>query len=325
MTHPTHTIVYLTPAGPPVHSIMQEVVPPGLSLVCPDTRDRQAVLAALADATFVITVKLDAVLMAAAPRLRLVQLAGVGFDGIDLGEAARRKLPVAQTVAGTIHGVAEHTLLMILALYKHLREADASVRRGEWLVWQLRPQSHTLMGKNVGVLGLGRVGREVARRCRAFGTQIGYADPQRAPAEIEAELAATFMTKDELLAWADVVTLHLPLGPSTRNVIGEAELARMKRTAILVNTGRGGLVDEAALARALDAGQLAGAGLDVFAEEPPPPAHPLLRARNTILSPHIATGTRESVVEKTRAACENFQRVLRGERPHDVVNPEVLS
>jgi phosphoglycerate dehydrogenase-like enzyme len=316
-------IVYLVPGGPSVHELMRQVIPRELKLVCPDTKDRKQVDHALSDATFVITVKMDAALMAAAPGLRLIQLAGVGFDGVDLAAASARGIPVCQTVVGTIPGVAEHTLLLMLALYRRLFEADASVRRGEWRVWQLRHESHTLVDKNVGILGLGRIGREVALRCRAFGARITYHDPIRAPADVEAALGATYLTKDELLASADVVSLHLPLSAATRNVFGAAELGRMKRTAIVVNTGRGGLIDEEALAVALEEGRLAGAGLDVFANEPPEPTSRLLRAPNTVLTPHIATGTRESVLAKTRAACENFLRVLAGQAPTEVVNQAV--
>lgn len=318
-------VAYLVPGGPPIHEIMRAEMPPALYLLTPDTGRRDDVLAALSEAEFVIAVKMDAALIAAAPRLRLIQLAGVGHDGVDLGAATARRIPVAQTVEGTIVGVAEHTLLMILAVFKRLCEADASVRRGEWLVWQLRPTSYTLAGKRVGIVGFGRIGREVARRCRAFETEIGYYDPFPARPEIERELGARRLGLDQLLGWADVVSLHLPLSPETRGLIGARELGLMKPTGVLVNTARGGLVDEEALARALAQGRLGGAGLDVFAAEPPDRAHPLFGLASTVLSPHIATGTRDSVAEKTRAACANFLRVLQGEPPANVVNPEALA
>lgn len=317
-------VVYLVPAGPPIHEIMRAEVPPGLRLVTPDMGRRDEVLRALAQATFVITAKMDAFLVAAAPGLRLVQLAGVGHDGVDLGAASARGIPVAQTVDGTIEGVAEHTLLMILALYKRIVEADASVRRGEWLVWQLRPTSHSLFRKKVGVVGFGRIGRAVARRCRGFDAEIGYYDPIQARPEVERELAAHYLRLHELCAWVDVITLHLPLSAETKGIIGERELSLMKPSAVLINTARGGLVDESALAGALATGRLAGAGLDVFATEPADTSQAIFRAPNTLFSPHVATGTRDSVAEKTRAACANFLRVLQGEPPLYVVNPEVL-
>jgi lactate dehydrogenase-like 2-hydroxyacid dehydrogenase len=318
-----YKIVYLVTGGPPIHEIMRGETHAPLELVTPNVSNRAEVIKELADADFVIAVKMDAELIAAAPKLKLIQLAGVGFDGIDLAAANARKIPVAQTVEGTIDGVAEHTMLMILGLYKHIAQADASVRRGEWLIWQLRPTSYTLLEKNVGILGFGRIGREVARRCLAFKTNIGYYDPYRAKPEVEREFSATYMEKDALLSWADVVTLHLPLAPETKNLIGEAELRRMKRTAILVNTARGGMIDEAALVKALNEGTIAGAGLDVFEKEPPG-KHPIFECKNTLLSPHCATGTRDSVIAKQRAACENFLRVARGEAPENVINAAAL-
>jgi len=313
-------VVYLVPAGAPVHDLMRGAMPPGLRLVTPDTGRHDEVLRALAQASFVITVKMDATQIAAAPKLRLIQLAGVGHDGVDLGAATAAGIPIAQTIEGTIEGVAEHTLLMILALFRRLLEADASVRRGEWLVWQLRPTSHSLFRKRVGVVGFGRIGRAVAKRCWGFETELAYYDPVRASAEDERALGARFLPLAELCSWADVVTLHLPLAPATRHIIGERELALMKANAILINTARGGLVDEAALARSLAEGRLAGAGLDVFDEEPADTSGAIFRAPNTLFSPHIATGTRDAVVEKTRAACANFLRVLQGEPPRNVVN-----
>lgn len=320
-----HKVLYLSyDDARPIFEIMRREMPEGLELVLPRSRERGELLREIAEADFAIAIRMDAEMIASAPKLKLIQLAGVGYDGVDLAAATRAGVPVALTVEGTIVGVAEHALLLILALYKRLLEADASVRRGEWLVWQLRPGSYTLAGKTVGIVGLGRIGREVGVRCRAFGATLCYADARRADASVERELGARFLPLDDLLAAADVVTLHLPLLPETRRAFGDREFRRMKPTAILINTARGGLVDEAALVRALQEGRIAGAGLDVYESEPPDPGNPLLRLPNVVLTPHIATGTRDSIVQKTRAACENFQRVLREERPLNVVNEDVF-
>jgi lactate dehydrogenase-like 2-hydroxyacid dehydrogenase len=181
---------------------------------------------------------------------------------------------VALTPEGTTIPVAEHVFLLILSLYRNLLPAATALREGRWLQWSLRSRSFNLVGKRLGIVGLGRIGREVARRGRAFGCQIIYTDLARAPAEVEAELEATYASLDDLLAQADIVTLHVPLTEATRGLIGARELARMRPSAILINTARGGLVDEEALYRALVTGQIAGAGLDVFAQEPPPPDTP---------------------------------------------------
>lgn len=321
-----HQILYKVPAGQPIHDIMRAVVPDGFELVTLESNDDSELISALGQADFVIAINLDRRMIDHAPKLRLIQLAGVGFDGIDIKCATERGIPVAQTVEGTITGVAEHTLLLMLAIYKRLVEADASVRRGEWLVWQLRPESFTLAGKTVGIFGLGKIGRAVAVRCRAFETTVLYHDVMRLDAETERALGIEFVGRDELLRRSDIVTLHAPLLPETRAAFGAEEFGRMKNSAILINTSRGGLVDEAALVRALEEGRIAGAGLDVFESEPiRDKDHPLYRMKNVILTPHIATGTRDSVIEKTRAACDNFRRVLDGERPLNVLNEEVFA
>lgn len=318
-----YTVLYKFPAGEEAHRLMRAEMPSGLRLVTLASERRAELFEKLSAADFVITAKLDAEMIAAAPDLKLIQLAGVGFDGVDVAAATMRRIPVAQTVEGTITGVAEHTLLLILALYKQLLVADAALRRGEWLVWQLRPQSYTLSGKTVGVAGFGKIGRAAARLCRAFGARVIYHDVCRADETTERELGAVQVSREELLATADVVTVHTPLSPDTRGSFGEAAFRRMKPTAIFINTSRGEVVDETALVHALQEGWIAGAGLDVFGQEPLTRVHPLLRFPNVVLTPHIATGTRDSIIEKTRAACDNFRRVIDGARAVNVINPAV--
>jgi D-3-phosphoglycerate dehydrogenase len=316
-------ILYKFPAGPEAHALMREVLPPELELLTLETADAAELRRKLAIADFIITAKLDGAMIAAADKLKLIQLAGVGFDGVDLAAATARGIPVAQTVEGTIIGVAEHTLLLMLAVYKQLIVADAALRRGEWLVWQLRPTSYTLYGKTVGIAGFGKIGREVARRCHAFGARVLYHDMFRADEATERELGATQVARDELLATADVLSVHTPLSAETRGSFDEAAFRAMKPTAVFINTSRGEVVNEAALLRALQEGWIAGAGLDVFEQEPPRADHPLLQLSNVVLTPHIATGTRDSIIEKTRAACDNFLRVIHGERPINVINPQI--
>jgi phosphoglycerate dehydrogenase-like enzyme len=325
MTGKDYRVLYKVQSGSSIHDIMREVMPDCLKLVTLAGEDKEELLGKLGDADFVIAVKLDAEMIGVARRLKLIQLAGVGFDGIDLKAATRSRIPVAQTVEGTIIGVAEHTILLILALYRRLIEADAGLRRGEWLVWQLRPESYMLYGKTVGIFGLGRIGREVANRCRAFGAEVLYHDPYRLEQSREAELGVRFIERDDLLRQSDVVTLHLPLSPDTRRFFGEREFRLMKPSAIFINTARGDVVDEEALICALRERWIAGAGLDVFEPEPPQQDNPLFGLKHTVLTPHCATGTRDSIIEKTRAACDNFLRVIGGERPHNVINPEVFA
>ena len=210
--------------------------------------------------------------------------------------------------------------MLILAVYKRLVVAHGSLVRGEFLQFALRPTSYELAGKAVGLVGMGRIGREVARRVHAFDAHVLYADPVVAlSAAEETALGAARVGLDELLAGSDVVSLHVPLTAETRALVRRETLAKMKPGAVLINTARGALVDEAALVEALRTGRLAGAGLDVFEREPPGADNPLLALDNVILTPHIAAGTRDALIEKMRAAFANMQRVLRGERPVNLV------
>jgi phosphoglycerate dehydrogenase-like enzyme len=231
----------------------------------------------------------------------------------------QRGVYVALTPEGTTTGVAEHTFLLLLALYKRLREAEAKLRAGGWPVWELRPQSSEIAGTRIGLVGFGRIGRAVARRAIAFEAQVIYYDPIRAESDAEEALRAEFQPLDILLRVSDVVSLHLPLSQRTRQLIGERELRAMQRHAVLLNTSRGGLVDEVALINALKVGWIAGAGLDVFAQEPPPPDHPLLRLENVVVTPHIAAGTIDAFRAKMQAVAANVRRLALGVPPKNLV------
>jgi phosphoglycerate dehydrogenase-like enzyme len=316
---PNYHVVYLEPVPADVEAVVRARLPPDFTLTV--RREHEPVAAAIATADFVLvaTTPLPAEALAAAARLRLIQHQGVGYDKTDVAAAAARGVPVALCPAGTSVGVAEHVFLLILSLYKRLLAADAALRRGEWLQWELRSSSYELAGKTLGLLGLGRIGREVAARARAFGARVIYHDVVPAQAEVEQALSARPVPLGTLLAEADILSLHLPLTRQTRHCIGALELAQMKPTAILINTARGPLLDEAALLQALNAGRLAGAGLDVFESEPVPASHPLLRLPNVVVTPHIAAGTVDALVAKLDACFGNMQRITQGQAPRDVV------
>jgi D-3-phosphoglycerate dehydrogenase len=316
---PEYRVVYLEPIPAAVEAIVRSRLPAGFELVVRPADEPVAAAVAGADFVLVATVGLDEAALAAANRLRLIQHQGVGYDNIDLAAARRRGIPVAICPAGTSVGVAEHVFLLVLALYKRLLEADASLRRGEWLQWALRPTSFELAGKTIGLLGLGRIGREVAVRARAFAANVVYFDPVRPDTAIERSLGVTWLPLDEVLAASDVISLHLPLTSETRKIIDAAALARMRPSALLINTARGPLVDEVALAEALRAGHLLGAGLDVFDREPPPVDHPLFALPNVVVTPHVAAGTVDALRTKMDACFANMRRVLAGDEPVDRV------
>jgi glyoxylate reductase len=312
-------IVYLEPVPPEVEAIVRSCLPEGFTLHTRTEDEAPTDVVGKADFILVATTPLTAELIAAAPRLKLIQHQGVGYDNVDVAAAAQAGVPVGLTPEGTSKPVAEHVFLLILSLYRKLLTANWTLRQGRWLQWELRPQSYNLVGKRLGIVGLGRIGREVAQRGRAFECHLLYYDVVRAPAEVEGELGVEYTPFHKLLAQSDVVTLHVPQSEETLGMIGAAELARMKPTALLINTARGSLVDEAALHHALTSGQLAGAGLDVFATEPPAAYHPLLGLDNVVATPHVAAGTRDALATKMRAAFGNMQRVAQGRAPRNLV------
>lgn len=258
-------------------------------------------------------------MLAAAPKLRFLQVAGVGVDHVDLDAARRLGIAVANVAGANAVSVAEHVVMAILALMRGLATAHEAMRAGEWPLTRWMATARDLAGRTVGIVGMGRIGREVAARLLPFGVALLYHDVRRLPAADEDALGVTYVVLDDLLASSDVVTLHLPLTPETRNLLDRERLGRMKPGALLVNTARAELVDEAALVEALGSGRLGGAAIDVFAPEPPPPDHPLRRLPNVLLTPHGAGVTAEAQERIAQGALTNVLRFLDGHPLADVV------
>jgi len=258
-------------------------------------------------------------LQAGTPRLRVVARNGIGVDTVDVQTATELGVVVTNAPSVNADSVADFTFALLLALVRNVVEADRSVRAGDWppLV------GVELRGKCLGLVGFGRIGQRVAQRAKGFGIRVVAYDPQPDRAAAEA-LGVELVDFARVLEESDFLSLHLPLTPQTRHLLGEEELRRMKPGSFLVNTARGGVVDEAALARALREGWIAGAACDVFEEEPPRTS-PLLQAPRVLLSPHMASHTREAMARASRVAAENVLAVLRGQHPPHAVNPEVLS
>lgn len=250
----------------------------------------------------------------AAPRLRAVHKVGAGFDKIDVATAARRGVQVTAGAGVNADQVAEHTIALMLGLLKRLRDGDIAVRAGRWPKNEFRPTMRDLGGSVVAIIGMGTVGSAVARRLRAFDCVLRYTDVERRP-ELERELDLSFGPIDEILRGADLVTVHVPLMPATRGLVGAAELSRLPPTAFLVNTSRGEIIDEGALVEALNTRRIAGAGLDVFAIEPPPQDHPLMRMDHVLLTPHVAGSSRRNIARLADQARDVFDAFLRGVPP----------
>lgn len=237
--------------------------------------------------------------LAACPRLRVISVWGTGTDHVDLAAANRRGIPVRNTPGVSAVSIAEHTLALLLAVARHIPQADGATRRGEWP----RGQSVELNGKTCGVIGLGAIGRRFAQLAAAIGMRVvaWTMHPREVPGIEMVEL-------DNLYRTSDVVSVHLRLSPETEGMIGAAQFALMKPGAILLNTARGAIVDEAALVEVLRSGRIAGAGLDVFTVEPLPPRHALTELPNVVLTPHCAGITPEALEAGLRMAVENLWR-----------------
>jgi D-3-phosphoglycerate dehydrogenase / 2-oxoglutarate reductase len=245
--------------------------------------------------------------IAAATRLEVIGRAGAGVDTIDVEAATERGIIVMNTPGGNTTAVAEHTLALVLALARRVPVADATLKAGRWE--KNRLQGVELLGKTLGILGLGRIGTEVARRALGFRMQVLAYDPYLTREAAE-RLGVESVELDELLSRSDFITIHTPLTGDTRHLIGEAELARMKPGVRLINCARGGIIDEAALARALESGHVGGAGIDVFEQEPPPADHPLLRFEQVVLTPHLGAATDEAQSAVALAIADQVADVL---------------
>ncbi|MCS7002796.1 MAG: D-glycerate dehydrogenase [Dehalococcoidia bacterium] len=266
--------------------------------------------------------RITADLIAAAPRLRVISNYGVGFDNIDVAAATAKRVLVCNTPGVLTDATADLTFALLLATARRLGEAERLLRAGQWRDWS--PSllvGAPVAGRTLGIVGLGAIGSAVARRARGFDMTVLYCGSPK-PA-VEAATGAQRRSLDDLLAESDFVSLHVPLTTATRHLINAERLRRMKRTAILINTARGAIVDSAALAEALREGVIAGAGLDVFETEPLPADDPLRTLDNVVLLPHIGSATWSARTAMADLAADNLLAALAGRRPPAPVNPEV--
>lgn len=276
-----------------------------------------------ADALIAQYAPLTASAIARLPHCRIIARYGIGVDNIDVGAATARGIWVTNVPGFCATELAEHTLALILSFARRLDRLDHAVRRGQWETIGVMGPTRRLSELTLGLVGFGRVGREVARRARAFGMRV-LATAPHTTAETMATYEVEKTSLDNLLARSDFISLHLPLGEETRHLIDARAFSRMKPSAYLINTARGAIVDEAALIAALREGRIAGAGLDVLEREPPAPDNPLLGLENVILTPHASYYSDDSLAQLQTGVAEEVVRVLRGERPHSPVN-EVMT
>jgi len=278
------------------------------------TRGADAVLNCYAKMTARVIEKLD--------HCKIIARYGIGVDNVDLAAATTARILVTNVPDYCVDEVSDHALALILSLSRRIIAADAGVKSGNWSV-TAHAEIRRLRGQTLGVLGFGKIAKALASKVQPLGMKVLVHDPYLEPALIAQE-GAEAVNLDRLLAEADAISIHVPFSPETHNLLGQGELARMKPTAFLINTSRGGIVDELALAESLKARRIGGAALDVLSVEPPPPDHPLLQAPNIILTPHLAFYSRQSVIELQTKAAEEVARALKGEPPRSPVNREVL-
>ena len=272
-----------------------------------------------------LTDRVDATVMERAGRLKVVGNMSVCFDNVDVGEATRMGIMVTNTPEVLTETVADFTIGLMLTVARRIVEADRYVRGGRWrFQWSPMMMVGTdVYGKTLGIYGLGRIGLAVARRAKGFGMKVLYNDAVRNErAEVDNGIA--FASLDDLLAEVDFLTIHVPLTPMTRHRIGRRELGLMKRSAFLINTSRGPVVDEKAVYSALARRRIAGAALDVFEEEPIGPRNPLARLTNVVLVPHIGSASIETRTAMAELAARNIVVALKGDTPPNLVNKEVL-
>jgi glyoxylate reductase len=293
----------------------------------PERIPRPELLARVADKDGLIcllTEKVDEELLSKAPNLKLAATVSVGFDNIDVAACTRHGVIATNTPGVLDETTADFAWVLIFAVARRLLEGVEMIQSQTWKGWDLDQLCGAdVWGKTLGIVGFGRIGRAVARRARGFGMKILYSDALRVAEEVERELGAEYVEFDRLLTESDFVSLHVPLLPSTRHLMSTPQFARMKRTAFLINTSRGPVVDEAALVAALDSGKIAGAALDVFENEPK--VHPgLLGRKNAVLTPHIASASLETRTRMAMIATENAIALFDGRRPPNALNPEVV-
>jgi glyoxylate reductase/D-3-phosphoglycerate dehydrogenase len=315
-------IVFVTDF-PDAADVAREMAPSGFEMIIAPARSAEY-KAAMREAEYLVGFVdglVDEELYTDGPKLKLIQLLSAGYDKADLSAARKAGVPLSNNGGANSVAVSEHAMLLALAVSRQLIVQHTSVANGRWR-GNSTPRVHEVRNRTMGIVGLGTIGKKTARLAKAFGMAVNYYDIARLREDEEDALGVRFRLLRELLRTSDVVSLHTPLNPSTHHLIGAEELALMKPSAILVNTARGPVVDETALYEALAANKIAGAGLDVFDQEPPPQDNPLFGLDNVVLTAHLAGPTFESNIARVRNAFDNVQRVARGEAPLWVV-PEL--
>ena len=314
-------VVFLHGLHPRIVEAIVSLNPPGFTTIPVDGKIPEGQqVEAVKDADFIMNfrAKLTEPILRGAKKTRLVQVLSAGYDRLDLKLLRELKIPVANNGGANSWAVADHAVLAMLTLYRRMLHADPAVRAGKWQAAIDGLNTFEMANKVVGIMGFGNIGQKVARRVQAFDAVVQYYDIFPQPPERERELRVKRVTRDELFRTSDIITCHTPLTNDTRHVVNRARLATMKPTALLINASRGEVIDESALFEALQAKRIAGAGLDVFEQEPVDPKNPLLTLDNIVVAPHSAGTTWDTWFRRADFAYQNMRRVWDGAPPQAV-------
>lgn len=317
------TIVLLDMTAPERADRLRALLPPGFVLTHGTARGDEHMKEIIADADYAISgqVGVSGEVLRAAKKLKLLHKWGVGYDNLDIVTAKELGIKVARTTGSNAVPVAEFALGLTLSALRFLSHGHAELKKGHWITGHIPGDTFMLSGKTVGIVGFGAIGKNVAKLLKGFGCTILYNKRQPLPAEEEAALGVRHATMPELLERSDVVSLHCPMTPETANLIDAAAFKAMKKTAVLINVARGGVVDEVALAEALRAREIAGAAMDVFSVEPLPPDSELLTLDNLVVTPHLAAMASDNFAPTVKRMFNNILLCSRGEPvpAHDLV------
>ena len=324
-----YKVVYLDFIPKEINDIYREYTPSGFEYITMESKEPQERLEKAKDADFYMMAgaKVDKAMIDLAPRLKLIHHQGVGFEKTDVEYATKKNIPVCTTPAGTIDNVAEHTVMLILSCMRQLVLADREMRKGNFPVWELRNTSYSLIGKTIGIIGFGRIGKSLAKRLLPFEVKILVYDKfAKLSSEEQKQHGVTQVNSmDELAVQSDVISVHMPLTPEDTGYINTQSLfGKMKRTGVFINTARGQLVNEKDLFEVLKSKRIAAAGIDVFEKEPTDAANPLLALDNIIVSPHIAGGTRDAQIERAKFMFGNIKNFLEGRPLESCLNADSI-
>ena len=303
------TVLLTNSYAPPLQALIRSLAPAEFDLVLMEKAEQAELLKKIPEVDYLLVggrLPIGRALLESATRLRMVQRSGVGLDSIDLDELKARHIPLYVNPGVNAQSVAEHTVMLVLAVLRRLPAVHATLKNGQWIKHELGIRNRDLRGRKLGLIGLGHIGLAVAQLLQPFGVDLAYYKPSRLDSSTEAGLNLRYLSLDDLLGWSEIVSLHCPLNSATRGMLDARRLALLPPGAVLVNTARGALIDESALVEALHQGRLGGAALDVYAQEPLPADSPLRTLENVVLTPHIGGITRDAFTAMMNQAFSNI-------------------